>query len=152
MITEHLKGHIKIIDKVSTWEEAIKLSSASLVDEEIITKEYIEAMIENVKINGSYIVIMPEIAIPHAKSEHGAKKMGLSFLRLRKPVMFPDKKPVKILITLSSDSPNGHLEILGTLATALMNEDFVTDLKNVDNEKEVLNIFNSIENNEKEST
>ena len=39
-------------------------------------------MINNVKEIGSYIVIAPKVAIPHARPEDGTNKLGISFLKL----------------------------------------------------------------------
>lgn len=44
-----------------------------------ITPKYIQDMIDNVNKNGPYIVIVPGIAMPHARNEGGVIKTGISF-------------------------------------------------------------------------
>lgn len=144
MITTYLKDNIQFRDKIDSWEEGIILSAQPLLKSKAITEEYIDAMIENVHKNGSYIVILPEIAIPHAHSEYGALETSLSFLNLNEPVLFPDGTPVKLMITISSESSESHLEVLMALTAALMDEMTVSNLKNAKTEQEVLNIFESI--------
>ncbi len=61
-----------------TWQEAIQEVSKPLLKKEIITKNYVRAMIENVEKYGPYIVIGPHLALAHARPEDGAKRLGLS--------------------------------------------------------------------------
>ncbi len=71
----------------------------------IIEESYVQAMIQNVLDNGNYIILLPLVAMPHARPEFGSKGVGMSFLCLDKPVMFPSEEPVKFFFTFSSDSP-----------------------------------------------
>ena len=145
MLDHILRGHVQFLDQVSSWEEAIRCSAEPLLGDGIISEHYIEAMIQSVNVNGAYMVILPEIAIPHARPEMGVLKQGLSFLRLDTPTVFPGGKDVKLLMTIASDSDDGHLEMLGALGSALTDDDIVSQLMTADTEKEVLNIFCSIE-------
>jgi PTS system mannitol-specific IIA component/PTS system ascorbate-specific IIA component len=78
MLKDMLRNNIKVIDEVSSWEEAIKIASTTLKDGGFIKEEYISAMLENVVKNGPYIVIMPGIAMPHSRPEDGVLKTGMS--------------------------------------------------------------------------
>ena len=49
-------------------------------------------MIKNVIENGTYIIILPGLAIPHTRPEHGAIKTGASVLKINEGVLFPDNK------------------------------------------------------------
>ncbi|WP_347862311.1 BglG family transcription antiterminator [Salimicrobium sp. PL1-032A] len=83
---------IRFKDSVSGWEEAIRVASEPLLKKETIQPGYVDAMIESVHELGPYIVIAPDIAIPHARPEEGVNRLGMSFLRLKEPVAFSEKE------------------------------------------------------------
>lgn len=133
-----------------TWEEAIELASQPLLNQEYISEAYIEAMISKVKEIGPYIVLAPLVAIPHARPEDGANKLGISLLRSKEPINFDfegEIKPVKLIFVLSAVNNTSHLEVLEELSYLL------EDQKNIDSmiEEEDLNtLLEFIYNNSKE--
>lgn len=145
MLADYLTGNVIFLEHANTWEEAIEKAAQPLLDSKSILPSYLEAMIKNVKKNGPYIVILPEIAMPHARNECGSLKTGVTFLLLKNPVMFPEEKPVKILMALSSEDHNGHLEMLGELGSALIEDEIVTALKQAKTEEEVISLIKSAE-------
>lgn len=145
MLTDYLAGNVMFETSIPTWEAAITKAAQPLLDSHSITPEYIKGMIDNVNENGSYMVILPEVAIPHARKEFGALKTGITFLQVKEPVMFPDNKPVKLLLAISSETNDGHLSLLGELGMALMDETIVSRLKEAKTEKEVLALIKSVE-------
>lgn len=42
----------------------------------IIEESYVQAMIQNVLDNGNYIILLPLVAMPHARPEFGSKGSG----------------------------------------------------------------------------
>jgi len=136
------KDSIQLTDSVNNWKEGIKLSAQPLLENNIINESYINAMINNVIQNGNYIIIVPEIAIPHTKRELGALNTGISLLKLDNPVLFPKDVPVKMFITLASKDDNGHLEMLSDLTDILSNQDYITELLNAKTKDEIVNTIN----------
>ena len=59
------KGHYLFVDKVDTWEEAIRMSCKPLEKDGTIEPSYAELIIECVQKYGPYIVLFPNYAIPH---------------------------------------------------------------------------------------
>jgi len=143
MLTNFLKGNVLFTNRADSWEEAIRLSAMPLLRSGCIEPRYIEAMIESVNINGSYVVILPEVAMPHARHEQGAIKTGLTFLQLKEPVLFPGGKPVKLLMALSAEDNESHLDMLGQLGMALVDDEVVQRLKDASTESEVIKIMNA---------
>lgn len=141
MLLQHLDGNIQFVDSVKTWEEGLRLSAQPLLEKGIITGEYVDAIVENVHTNGNYIIILPEIAMPHARKEYGALKTGISFLSLKTPTYFPEQTPVSLFFTLSADTDDGHLELLSDLAELLMDETVVEQLKLATTNEDVINIL-----------
>ena len=92
---------ITIQKRVNDWMDSIVVAAEPLLKAGCITQNYVESMINNVKNNGTYIVIMPNVALPHSRSEEGALKTGISILKLEEAVMYPDDKSVQLVISFS---------------------------------------------------
>lgn len=140
MLKEQLTGNTMFIETIDSWQEAIRLSAEPLVNNGTVEDTYVEAMIQNVLENGNYIILLPQIAMPHARPEYGSKGVGLTFLRVKEPVMFPDGEPVKIFFALSSDSPEGHLDLIASLGELLSDEELYQKLFDVETEEELLDL------------
>ena len=140
MLKEQLTGNTMFIDTIESWQEAIRIGAEPLVNNGIVEKAYVGAIIQNVLENGNYIILLPQVAMPHARPEYGSKGVGLTFLRVKDPVMFPDGEPVKIFFTLSSDSPEGHLDLIASLGELLSDEERYQRLFDVKTEEELLDL------------
>lgn len=132
---------ITIQDEVNDWIDSIIVSAKPLLDAGCITKNYVDAMINNVKNNGAYIVIMPNVALPHSRSEEGALKTGISILKLKKAVLFPEKKSVQLVISFSANDNNQHMELLSMLANVLMDESKLNFIFESNNLAQIENLF-----------
>ena len=58
---------IALKQEAQSWEEGVRAAGRLLYESGAVTYEYIEAMVENIKVNGSYVVIYSGIAAPHAE-------------------------------------------------------------------------------------
>lgn len=104
-----------------TWQDAIKLAAQPLLAQGQITGDYITAMIDCVNTFGPYIVIAPRVALPHARPEKGALKMGLSLL-INKPVVNFSEDPehqVNLVFALSATDSQAHIKALTELSEVL---------------------------------
>lgn len=124
-------------------DEAVRESGRLLVEKGLADEAYIEAMLKNVEVNGTYIVIAPGIAMPHARPEEGALGIGLSIVTLKEPVVFghPKNDPVKIVVGLCAIDHQSHLKALTELADILMNEKKVEEIINADSQQEIMKII-----------
>ncbi len=119
-------------DGFSCWQEAIRGASSMLVEKKIIDETYVERIIDNVKEFGPYIVIMPEVAIPHStvKAE-GVYDTAIGFMKCNKPVVFEsksDKITARLFFTIASTNSDKHLENIQMLVSLLSNDGIVEDL------------------------
>jgi mannitol/fructose-specific phosphotransferase system IIA component (Ntr-type) len=122
-----------------SWQEAIKLSAQPLLKNLSITEDYITAMIAAVDKFGPYIVIAPKVALPHARPEKGALKMGLSLLITKNEVKFSDdpEHTVNLLFALSATDSKSHILALTELSDVLGDEDAINALIAANNVAEV---------------
>ena len=136
------KNEIQLRDHVSNWQESIRLAAEPLVQNGTIETRYVETMIENVVEHGPYIVLMPQIAIPHARPEDGVNQLGMSVLKLTEPVFFPGDKPVRAFFVLAAIDQTTHLKALAQLTELLGNEQDVSLVLGADNVEEIVEILN----------
>lgn len=141
MIKQLLDDKIVVIDQVSTWEEAITKAATPLLKDNFIEARYIDAMIDNVNRNGSYFVLVPGIAMPHAEIGSGAVKNGIAILKLKEDVLFPDNKYVNTLIVLSSVDGDSHMEIFSSLAELLIEDDFRRAIIAAQTKEEIISLI-----------
>ena len=145
MLSQYLRNNINFMDSIPSWEEAIKFAALPLLNRGNINSKYVQDMIDNVNNNGPYIVIVPGIALPHAKNEGGVLKTGISFLKLKNPVSFPEEKEVNILIVLAAEDNTGHLELISDLSSLLIEDDVMIKFKNASNEDELIELIKTVE-------
>lgn len=137
------KDLITFADGFSSWEEAIRVSSKGLVEGGYIEPSYVDAMIESVQTYGPYIVIAPNIAMPHARPEAGSNKVGFAVMLTKTPVAFSDEPEhqARLFVTLSCVSADTHLKMIQALVEILGDDDKVNTILNATNSDELLSIF-----------
>ncbi|MCF6464945.1 PTS sugar transporter subunit IIA [Clostridium sp. Cult2] len=145
MLSKYLQDNINFMDGIFSWEESIELGARPLLEKGYITPKYIKDIITNINKNGSYIVIVPGIAMPHARNEGGVIKTGISFLKLKNHTVFPDDKKVNILLTLAAKDNSEHLELLSNLSSILIDEEIRERFKDADTKEEVISLIKMVE-------
>ena len=141
MLRELIGERIAFKDTMSNWEEAIKVAARPLLEEGFIKQEYMDAMIQNVHVNGAYMIIVPGFAMPHARPECGAVKTGMSILHL-KEVEFPEEQKVQVLLALAAADANVHLDAMADLAEILIDDDKMEQLFGAKEASQIKEVFN----------
>ena len=142
MLKELIADRIQFVDKANSWEEAIRLSSRPLIDQEFIQESYLDAMIDGVNEFGPYMILADGVAMPHARPEDGAIKTGFSFLKLKEGVLFPNTEiSVTLFFTLSASDADSHIEAIMKLASILGDDDTLEQLTQITNKEEFLKII-----------
>lgn len=122
-------------------EQAIRISAQPLIDNGMINEYYMENILKVLDEVGPYFVLLPSVALPHARSEEGALENAIGITTLSEPVKFMSEAndPVKYIFTLSSVNNGQHLEALSTLAELFEDEEFFKQLDNAKNPDDVMN-------------
>lgn len=102
---------IRLHKNATTWEEAVKVAVEPLIESGAVTDEYYEAIIESTHEHGPYYILMPGMAMPHARPGAGVNHDAFSLVTLTKPVVFSDGKEVSVLITLAATSAQIHTSV-----------------------------------------
>ena len=115
---------IELKIEVSSWEEAIEKAGNILYEKGYVYHDYIDQMKETIKKYGSYIVVSPNFALPHAQKEL-AIKTGMSLITLKKPVLFPGDIPVSTLLAFSATTEKSYVEALYQFLEMVNSHNFV---------------------------
>lgn len=136
--------NIRLGVSAADWQEAVLAAGRILEEQGYVTPEYVDAMVETVKVLGPYIVVAPGLAMPHAKSTRGVLKSGISIVTLRSPIEFgnADNDPVHILVGLAGANDDFHLDILQAIASIFEDEGMVEELAACTSPQGLAKIFN----------
>ncbi|WP_068496131.1 PTS sugar transporter subunit IIA [Paenibacillus kribbensis] len=141
MLTELLTpDRIGLLDRVEGWEQSIRIASSPLLEQGAITEEYVDAMIDNVRKLGPYIIITPKVAIPHARPENGVLNMSISLLRVQEGISFSEREghTVHLLFVLAAPDKSSHITLLTELAVLLENTNHIETLLHAESVHEIL--------------
>ncbi|OXX21410.1 PTS sugar transporter subunit IIA [Vibrio sp. V08_P9A1T1] len=118
---------IQLNAQASTWQEAIKIGTDRLIKSGAIHPCYHDAIISSVEQLGPYIVIAPNLALPHARPENGVIRTAFALVTLQTPIYFDgEDEPVDVLITLAGSSSDQHMEGLMEVTQVLDDEESET--------------------------
>lgn len=138
---------IKVDVQVKDMEEAIEKCGTILLEAGFITREYIEAVLENTRQHGNYSVLGEKFILPHADLGMGSQKVGMALIRLKTEVEFEipsreykdkeeileglDKKfkKVKYVCMLSVVDRHSHLKALFDLTNLIHQPHFMKALQ-----------------------
>lgn len=136
--------HVRFAKEASDWCEAIRISCESLEADKTVEENYKEDIIACVKKYGPYIVIMPNVAMPHSQEGAvGVNKTAIAFTKFEKPVCFDEQdrsKDAQLFFTLASCDPDQHLKNMVRLSEMLMNEEVVKALEEAKTPEDLLRI------------
>ena len=152
MLSDVLKEeYISLEDNSKTWEEAIEHAGETLLENNVITRDYINATIKNVKETGPYIVITKGVALPHASNELGVAKTAISLVRLNEGINFGNEQndPVRYIFMLATINASSHLKALSELVTLLSEQEFYQVIDSAISPMEIVDYIKKFEQNEK---
>lgn len=133
---------VRILQDARDWRDAVNQSMQTLLDREFITPGYIDTIIRLTDEVGAYYLLLPELALLHARPTDGVNRSGMSLTLLRNPVTFPGKKtPTPLLIGLAAQDTSGHLDALAELGTLLNKDENLQKMIHAETEQELYRIF-----------
>ena len=137
-------GHVNFKERCADWRSAIRAGCEPLVASGAVDAAYADEIIASVEQYGPYIVIAPDIAMPHAQGNVASvHQTAVSFMKVHEAVAFAadDRdKDARLFFTLASQNHEQHLENMSMLATMLDNEALIADLLTAQNNDELRNI------------
>lgn len=145
MLRKELKNKINIIEKVENWEDAIRTAAKPLLENFSINKSYIDAMINNIKKFGTYIVVAPKVAMPHSRPEDGVNKNCLALLKINNGVFFDEntdeEDKVYLIFILGAVDNSSHINTLTNLMDIIDDEEKIDALVKAKTVDEMINLI-----------
>ena len=141
MLLELLKPENIIVQETAkSWQEAGRKVGALLVENDDVTKAYIEATIQSVEKYGPYIVVADGIALFHARPEDGVNNMCMALMTLEDGVVFgiEEKDPVKMVFVFGAVDNRSHVKALTELMKIFRIKDMADSWSKINSSKELL--------------
>lgn len=112
---------IRIGVAAGSWEEAVAASAAPLVADGSISDAYIDAIVAAAVEYGPYFVLVPHVALAHARPDDSVHRLAISVATLDPPVAFgsEDNDPVSVVVCLAAPDADSHLEALRSLVAVI---------------------------------
>ena len=144
------QGLFEIYDEPMHWEDAIHASVAPLVKAGACTEQYAEVIIDRIKTHGPYIVLAPELALPHAEDCEHVSRSAVCFVKFNQPVSFAEEDPydfsevktARLFFALTSEDEMQHLRNLRALTEECpRNSELVAKLCEATTKEEILAVL-----------
>lgn len=133
---------IRLNQSAKTWQDAVRVATQPLVEKGSVEDRYVDAIIASTEQYGPYYILMPGMAMPHARPEDGVRKDSFSLVTLQDPVTFSDGKEVSVLLTLAATSSDIHLSVAIPQIIAVFElDDIVNRLLQATTKEEVIHII-----------
>lgn len=143
------KGYYRFEDSFEHWEDAIWASYQPLLADGTVENAYVDAVIACVKKYGPYIVIVPDIAMPHStEGAVGCHGTAITYMKVKKAVDFDENdsdKKARLFFSLAATDHEKHLENIQQLMETLTNEEYVNALIKADTIEELKAVVEEFE-------
>ena len=138
------RGHYKFVDHVDSWQDAVRISTETLVETGYVSPNYYQQIVDCIEKYGPYVVFDHDIAMPHSQEgAEGAIKTGIGFLRVKDPVSFGtdedgEEKIARLFFTLAAKDPDEHMDNIQQLMGVFMNDPLIDALLEADTPEDIL--------------
>ncbi|MDF7666485.1 BglG family transcription antiterminator [Orbaceae bacterium ESL0727] len=95
-----------------SWEKAIALAAKPLLENQSIEPYYVERMINKIKLDQPYIMLVEGLIIAHAGIEDGVNQVSMSLLKLPEKIDICGYLQADLIVILATNNPQKHLKAL----------------------------------------
>ena len=129
-----LPENVELGSCFNTWQECITRAGELLESNGYISEAYIRDMLHMVQSMGPYIVIMPGVALAHARPKGNVNRNGISLVTIKGGVCFGNEEndPVYAVFAVAARTDAEHLILFKSLGKFLSVEENVEILKNAE--------------------
>ncbi len=138
------RGHYKFVDRVDSWQDAVRLSCESLAETGFVSPDYYKQIVDCIEKYGPYVVFDHYVAMPHSQEgAEGANQTAVGFMRVKEDVDFGvdedgEQKIARLFFTLAAKDPNEHLDNMQQLMSIFTNEPLLDALMEADTPEDIL--------------
>lgn len=133
--------------EATDWRDLTVKVGAEMEQRGLSSRDYTQAMIQNVEKNGPYLVIAPGVALLHARPEEGCLRNGIVIGTCSPPVEFGHSvnDPVSMFLGLSATGDMDHVSMLQAVAMLLSQDGALDRLKQAHSQEEFEATLRSLE-------
>lgn len=95
-----------------TWHKALELLSQPLINEKVITPEYLTALKQEMPEIPPYIIFRNQLALPHTEPEKGALGVAMSFGIFKQGIVTENGERIHLIVLLASNNKEKHIDAL----------------------------------------
>ena len=138
------RGHYMFVDRVDSWQDAVRLSTESLVKTGYVSENYYKQIVDCIEKYGPYVVFEHYVAMPHSQEgAEGANQTAVGFMRVKEDVDFGkdedgEDKIARLFFTLAAKDPNEHLDNMQQLMSIFTNEPLLDALMEANTPEDIL--------------
>ena len=138
------RGHYKFVDRVDSWQDAVRLSCESLAETGFVSPDYYKQIVDCIEKYGPYVVFDHYVAMPHSQEgAEGANQTAVGFMRVKEDVDFGvdedgEQKIARLFFTLAAKDPNEHLDNMQQLMSIFTNEPLLDALMEANTPEDIL--------------
>ncbi len=106
------------------WRDAVLYAGGLLEEAGYITGQYTQDMVSLIESLGPYIVVMPGVALAHARPEGHVMKNSIAIVTLKDGLNFGHEMndPVKVIFAIAAVNDDEHLKLFQSVADYLIDE------------------------------
>jgi mannitol operon transcriptional antiterminator len=138
--------HVQARIVAQSPDEVIEACGAPLVQSGAVEPRYVEAMKSSLRVNGPYMVIVPGVALLHARPDDGVNELCISMATLAEPVAFGHKNndPVRLAIAFGAVDHQSHIEALQDVVRLLSNAAALDEICQADTPTQILRVLQRV--------
>lgn len=122
-----IKENILFIEDVVTWETLLRKASQCLIEQDIISSEYTDALLKEYRDQPAYIMLRQRIVLPHLDPTLIEQKLGVCFIVLKQGLEYQDQK-IHVVALLTTPDKTSHLTILYHINRMAKDAEFIEQL------------------------
>ena len=118
----------------SSWKDAICYAGSLLEKAGYIEHQYTEDMISLVETLGAYIVVMPGVALAHARPQGHVTKNSIAIITLKEGINFGHEAndPVRVVFAIAAVDDDEHLKLFQSVANYLIEDSSLERILNAE--------------------
>lgn len=133
--------NISVLSYEISWEEVVDTIFAPLLERNAIEPRYLQAVKSAFYKHYQTMLIGPDVYLPHARPDEGVNYTDIQIVLFKKTVMFPNNRPISLMVALAPSADNSHVLTLSKLNDIFLDSKALRQIKSAASPKELLKII-----------
>ncbi|CAM3599905.1 transcription antiterminator [Erysipelothrix urinaevulpis] len=130
---------IAVVKSVPTWQKAVKMSGELLVDQGIVTYDYVDEIVEIGEQYDGHYVIGNGIVLPHGDIDASILKPSVSVVFVKEATKFPYNREGRLFFFIAAKTSKDHLHSIADVHRLSHDLNFIKGLDEIDTQESLWN-------------